>query len=249
MSDQFDDGGFDDLELGNALRRAAGAPPDADAAFPRFQRRVRVARIRRISVAASSSAAVILIGAGAFALAGRDRTPISPANPGITLDSVSDTSVTRPDDPTATTTRDPSSTGTPPASGTTVPPSESESSSRTTTPTRSTVPHDDGPDDDHDDGPDDDHDSSSGGGTAPTTASTTSVAPVSKRCTSAYGAFTAVRSGGTVTAKDITPAAGYSVHQVEQEDSSAKVVFRSGDTEVGVEALWTGSQFTCRLDT
>ena len=56
MNEDFD--GFDDLELGNALRRAAGTIPDADAAFGTFQRRVRVAvlgrRFSSISIISSS---------------------------------------------------------------------------------------------------------------------------------------------------------------------------------------------------
>lgn len=92
MSNEFDD--FDDLALGNALRRMSGATPDADAALGTFHKRVRVARIRRISVAASSSAAVVLIAGGAFALASRgSNSPVKPADRGGVLDTIVDTTV------------------------------------------------------------------------------------------------------------------------------------------------------------
>lgn len=247
MSDDFD--GFDDLELGNALRRAAGTIPDADAAFGTFQRRVRVARVRRISVAVASGAAVVAIGAGAFALSGRSTSPVTPADPGITLDSVTDSTV-----PDSTDVSIPDTTGTPSGttgtSGTPTGPT-GETSSATTVPGGAT-PHDNS-DDDHGGGtsttePDDDHEDGAGSSTTSTTSTTAPAVSVSKRCTSAYGSFTAVRSGGRVTLKDVVPASGYGVFETEQEDASAKVVFRSGETEAAVEARWNGSLFTCTVE-
>lgn len=248
MSDDFD--GFDDLELGNALRRAAGTIPDADAAFGTFQRRVRVARVRRISVAVASGAAVVAIGAGAIALSGRGASPVTPADPGITLDSVVDSTV-----PDTTDVSVPDTTGTPSgttgASGTPTGPTGSTggSSSATTVPGGGT-PHD-GSDDDHGDGTSttEPEDEDEDGAVTSTTSTTAPPISASKRCTSAYGSFTAVRAGGRVTLKDVVPASGYTVFESEQEDSSAKVVFRSGETEAAVEARWNGSLFTCTVET
>lgn len=250
MNEDFD--GFDDLELGNALRRAAGTIPDADAAFGTFQRRVRVARVRRVSVAVASGAAVVAIGAGAFALSGRNTSPVTPADPGITLDSVVDSTV-----PDSTVVSIPDTSGTP--SETTVPSGTPNGSTGSTggPSSATTVPSGgsshEGSDDHHDGGtsttePDDDHEDGSITSTS-TTPTTAPAVSVSKRCTSAYGSFTAVRSGGRVTLKDVTPAMGYSVYETQQEDSSGKVVFRSGETEAAVEARWNGSLFSCSVET
>jgi len=250
MSNGFDaPDDFDDIELGNALRRMAGSVPDSSAAFGTFQRRVRVARIRRISVAVSSGAAVVALGAGAFALSGRSPSPISPADPGITLESVVDPSTPDGTPGTSSDNSGTSGTGKPgtgtPSGGSGTPSGSSGlsggtgggsgSGKPTGSTTSTTSPDDDGP------------------GTTSSTSSTTSttsttVASVNKRCTSAYGSFTAVHSGGVLSLKDIVPAAGYTVHETETEDSSVKVVFRSGETEVSLEANWNGSLFTCTVE-
>lgn len=241
MNEDFD--GFDDLELGNALRRAAGTIPDADAAFGTFQRRVRVARVRRVSAAVASGAAVVAIGAGAFALSGRSTPPVTPADRGITLDTVADSTI-----PDSTIESVPGTNGTP--SGTTGPSGTSTGptgapSSATTLPGGGSS-HE-GSDDHHDGAtsttePDDDHED--GAAASPTTAPAVSA---SKRCTSAYGSFTAVRAQQRVRLQDVVPAAGYSVQESEQGDSSAMVIFRSEETEATVEALWNGAQFACSV--
>lgn len=249
MSSDFDS--FDDIEdvrLGNALRRVAGSVPDAGAAFGSFQRRVRVARVRRISVAVGSGAAVIALGVGAFALTGRGPASITPADPGITLDSVVDT--TTPDTTAVST---PDTSGTPSGTsgaGTGKPSGDDSDTSEAGTPSggssgdsgsgKTTTTE-------ADDGQESEHEGSSTTVRSTTSTSSSTVPSASKRCTSAYGSFTAVHAGG-VTVHDVAPATGYSTKQVEEEDSSAKVVFRSGETEVGLEALWNGSGFSCRIN-
>ena len=64
---------FDDPDLAAARRNIAGPVPSVEAALPVFHRRVRVARIRRVSVAVSGAAAVALIAVGAVALTGNER--------------------------------------------------------------------------------------------------------------------------------------------------------------------------------
>ena len=102
---QFGDGlddNVDDLALGDALRRMAGGIPDADAALAGLHRRVRVARMRRISAVAASVAIVAASGTALGLTAGRSGDRIGP----------SDTPVTLPDDSTTRNGTDPSTSGT-----------------------------------------------------------------------------------------------------------------------------------------
>jgi hypothetical protein len=71
---------FDDPELGEALRRAAGGPVDEQAAFERVATAaVRARRRRRAAVAGGWVAATILAVGGVVALTGGDDERIAPA--------------------------------------------------------------------------------------------------------------------------------------------------------------------------
>ena len=273
MSNEFDD--FDDLALGNALRQMSGATPDADAALGTFHKRVRVARIRRISVAASSSAAVVLIAGGAFALASRgSNSPVKPADRGGVLDTIVDTVV----DPSLVSTPPsnsalPGGSGSGAGSGSTSDDSGDDgsgnddssgahgesggtgsghdsgsgggsgSSGGGTLPGSTTTTTDD-----HgggsDDGSDDESESSGGSGSGGTS---TTIALVSKRCSSVGGAFTANRSAGN-SITDVSPAAGFYKSEQEIESNKITVVFRSGEVEYHVVAAWNGSTFVCSVE-
>lgn len=261
----FDDD-FDDLALGDALRRIAGAGPDADAALPGLHRRVRVARMRRISAVAASVAIVAATGTAIGLTAGRGTDRIGP----------SDTPATLPDDSTVgngsgSGAGNPSgesgydngnggtgtSGGTP--GGTTAPttPGQSTGSTPSTRPgsgstppnsTTTTTIDDDtgGGSDDHGGGSDDSGEEPEGveRGNRPDTSAPTTPTRTARRCTSSAGSFTAVFDG-TTSATLIAPAAGYRIHEVEEEVDAAKVVFRIGESEIAVEALWTGSLLVC----
>jgi len=251
----------DDLALGDALRRMAGPLPDADAALPGLHRRVRVARMRRVSAVAASVAIVAVTGTAVGLSAGRGSDRIGPSDTPSTLptDSTaggdSDSGTDNPDNTPGYGTGGGSTPGgttasTSPGAGTvpsTRPGSGSVPSGSTTTTTIDDGGSDDGGSDDHGGGSDDDggsDDSGAAGEGREDTTGTTTATRVSRRCTSAAGAFTAVFNG-TTSATIVSPAAGYSVHEVEQEGDSAKVVFRKGESEVAVEARWTGSLFVC----
>jgi len=244
----------DDLALGDALRRMAGPLPDADAALPGLHRRVRVARMRRVSAVAASVAIVAVTGTAIGLSAGRGSDRIGP----------SDTPSTLPTDSTAgdgSGTDNPDNTpgygtggGSTPG-GTTASTSPGAGTVPSTRPGSGSVPSgssttttidddsDDGGSDDHGGGSDDSGEAGEGREDSNRT-STTTATSVSRRCTSAAGAFTAVFNG-TTSATVVSPAAGYSVHEVEEEGDSAKVVFRKGESEVVLEARWTGSLFVC----
>ena len=261
MSDEFDD--YDDLALGDALRRRSGRVPDADAALGTFHRRVRVARVRRMSIAASGTAAVALVTVGAFALTGggKPNGGITPADRSGVLDTVVD-SLPGTDTTVGTSVAPdggPSGSGDTGTTGGTSPTGASGNSSPGGTPTGSsgggqqsggttTTTVDDNGDDSSDDGSGDSSDESgtddrSGSGSTSTTA-----VPilVTKRCTSAGGSFTANHYTQT-SVSDISPAAGFSKSEQEVENNQITVVFKNGEVEYHLVARWNGSSFSCSV--
>lgn len=253
---------FDDPDLAAALRNMAGSVPDVDAALPVFHRRVRVARIRRVSVAVSGAAAVALIAVGAVALTGNEQGKnITPMDRSITLDTVTDpsTGVAAGTTTTATTPADDEDSGASRGSGTgttgttgmggtaSIPPGGSTSTSTTTD---DPDDPDDGDNSDDGDGPDDgdDSDDSRNGGSGSGT--TTTAAPgraVTKRCSSAGGSFTASRLT-TNSVTNVSPAAGFSKTEQEIEREKITVVFAGNEVEYHVVARWTGESFSCSVE-
>ena len=263
MSNEFDD--FDDLALGDALRRRSGRVPDADAALGTFHRRVRVARVRRMSIAASGTAAVALVTVGAFALTGggKPNGDITPADRSGVLDSIVDSLPGT--DTTVGTSVAPdggsSGSGDTGTTGGTSPTGTSGNSSPGGTPTGSsgggqqsggttstTV------DDSGDDSSDDGHGSGDGSGESGSeghsgsgSTSTTAVPVlVTKRCTSTGGSFTANHLTKS-SVSDISPAAGFYKSEQEVETNQITVVFKNGEVEYHLVARWNGSSFSCSV--
>ena len=265
MSDEFDD--FDDLALGDALRRRSGRVPDADAAHGTFHRRVRVARVRRMSIAASGTAAVALVSVGAFALTGggKPNGDITPADRSGVLDSIVDSLPGT--DTTVGTSVAPdggsSGSGDTGTTGGTSPTGTSGNSSPGGTPTGSSgggqqsggttsTTVDDSGDDSGDDSSDDGSEDSSGGSGSEdrsgsgSTSSTAVPLLVTKRCTSTGGSFTANHYTQT-SVSDISPAAGFSKSEQEVETNQITVVFKNGEVEYHLVARWNGSSFSCSV--
>ncbi|CAB4761076.1 MAG: hypothetical protein F2934_10175 [Actinobacteria bacterium] len=248
---------FDDPDLAAALRNIAGPVPSVDAALPVFHRRVRVARIRRVSVAVSGAAAVALIAVGAVALTGNERgNSITPMDPSITLDTVADpsTGVGPSTTTTPTTTRvDDGDTG--PSSGSGAGTAgESGSGGTASIPSSgsasTTVGDSDNPDDpdgsDDSSNADDSEDGHNEGSGNSRTTTTTGGRAVTKRCSSAGGSFTASHLiKNSVT--NVSPAPGFSKTDQEIESEKITVVFGDNEVEYHVVARWTGESFSCSV--
>lgn len=249
---------FDDPDLAAALRNIAGPVPSVDAALPVFHRRVRVARIRRVSVVVSGAAAVALIAVGAVALTGNERgNNITPMDPSITLDTVADpstgvdsttttsTATTTPADDEGTGTNIGSGTGTAGESG-----SGGTASIPSSGSTSSTVGDSDNPDDpdgsDDSSNADDSEDGHNEGSGNSRTTTTTGGRAVTKRCSSAGGSFTASHLiKNSVT--NVSPAPGFSKTDQEIESEKITVVFGDNEVEYHVVARWTGESFSCSV--
>jgi len=246
---------FNDPDLAAALRNMAGPVPNVDAALPVFHRRVRVARIRRVSVAVSGAAAVALIAVGAVALTGNGQgNNITPMDRPITLDTVADPSTgvdSTTTTTTATTTRPDGDTGTSSGSGTGAAGTSGSGGTASIPSSGSTsTTVDDSDDSDNTDDPDEsedpDDDKSEGSGSSRTTTSTGGRA-VTQRCSSAGGSFTASHLTKN-SVMYVSPASGFSKTEQEIEDEKITVVFAGNEVEYHVVARWTGESFSCSVE-
>lgn len=252
---------FDDPDLAAALRNIAGPVPSVDAALPVFHRRVRVARIRRASVAVSGVAAVALIAVGAVALTSNERgNNITPMDPSITLDTIADPSTGVDAITTTTATTTPADDGdTGPSSGSGTDTAGNSGSGGTASipssgSTSTTV--DDSDDSDNPDDPDGSDDSSNaddsgdgkneGSGNSRTTTATGGRA-VTKRCSSVGGSFTASHLIKN-SVINVAPASGFSQTEQEIESDKITVVFGGNEVEYHVVARWTGKWFSCSVE-
>lgn len=261
----FDDN-LDDRALGDALRRVAGSVPDAEAALPGLHRRVRVARIRRVSAVAASVAALAISGTavGLAARGGNERigpmdTTVTLPDDSATSSSIPTTDVTVPDDnaigdgdndgPDDIDSPAGPSGYTPGRGTTTTGPAGTNPPSSTSSTTI------DNGDDDGEDTEDQDGEPGRDRSTGKAAPSTPALAPrrgetgaaTVRRCTSEAGAFTAVFDS-VVFATAVAPASGYVVDHVEQETDAARVAFRRDDAETVVVARWSGSLFSCSAE-
>uniref|UniRef100_A0A6J7PG64 Unannotated protein n=1 Tax=freshwater metagenome TaxID=449393 RepID=A0A6J7PG64_9ZZZZ len=224
-----------------------------------FHRRVRVARIRRVSVAVSGAAAVALIAVGAVALTGNERgNNITPMDPSITLDTVADPSTgvgasttttpttTLPDDDTGPSSGSgPGATGTSGSGGTASIPS-SGSTSTTVDDSDNSDESDESDESDDPDESDDSDDSRNEGSGNPRTTTSTGGRAATKRCSSAGGSFTASHLTKN-SVMYVSPASGFSKTEQEIEDETITVVFADNEVEYHVVARWTGESFSCSV--